>query len=131
MNPNEIKRGRYSKTIIHLFFNRQRRTMKSIPQLFLVVCLYAVIVRSEVVDKFSKCSQFFYKGVPPQLQRHFAQPPRNICQMYQNQYHYATLYSTCLRIPLFSAYTLPDPCQRTTQPNRRATWFIEPEVRHS
>ncbi|XP_078345590.1 endonuclease domain-containing 1 protein-like [Oculina patagonica] len=103
--------------------------MTPIQQLFLLLCFFAVVVKSEVGNDFSKCNQFFYKGIPPKLQRHFAQPPKNICQVYQNQYHdFATLYSTSLRIPLYSAYTLPDPCQGP-QPNRRSLWFIEPQGR--
>ncbi|XP_078345365.1 endonuclease domain-containing 1 protein-like [Oculina patagonica] len=101
--------------------------MTPIPQLFLVFCFYAVAVRCEVGNDFNNCPQFFYKGRPPQLQRHLAQPPKSICQRHENQYHFATLYSTRLRIPLYSAYTLPDPCQGS-QPNRKSGWFIEPQL---
>ena len=87
-----------------------------------------VVVRSEVGD-FSNCNQFFYKGSPPQLRRELPQPPKRICQMYKNQYHFATLYSTSLRIPLFSAYTLADECNLGRQPERKANWFIEPQVK--
>lgn len=100
--------------------------MPSPVQLFLVLCFLLVVVRSEVSD-FSKCNQFFYKGSPPKLQREFPQPPKRICQKYEKRYHFATLYSTSLRIPLFSAYTLADRC-KGLQPRRRSDWFIEPQV---
>ena len=104
--------------------------MTPFPKLILVLCFHAVVVRSEVGNDFSNCDQFFYKGIPPLLQRHSSQPPKSICQWYKNDYHYATLYSTDLRIPLFSAYTLSGPCQGR-QTDRMATWFVEPQVSYS
>ena len=112
------------------FCNIHRRAMTPIPQLLLWLCFHAVFVRSEVGHDFTNCNQFFYKGSPPQLQRQFAQPPKSICQLYQNQYHFATLYSTSLRMPLYSAYKLPAPCQGS-QPKRKSDWFIEPQVSYS
>lgn len=119
--------GRYSKST-H-FTLQQTPKMTPILKLFLVMCFHAVVVRSEVGTDFSNCPQFFYKGRPPQLQlrQELSQPPKSICQMHENLYHFASLYSTSLRIPLYSAYTLPDPCQGT-QPNRKSGWFIEPQV---
>ena len=96
-------------------------------QLFFVLCIHFVGVRSEVDGDFNKCDHFFYKNTPPQLGRHFNQPPKEICQRFQNDYRYATLYSTDLRIPLYSAYTDEGPCQGQ-QDNRRAAWFVEPQV---
>lgn len=103
--------------------------MAAILQLFLVLCFYTVFVRTEVGNDFNNCNQFFYKGIPPQQQRDLPQPPNSICQMYNNQFHFASLYSTSLRIPLFSAYTLPAQCQGP-QPKRKSDWFIEPQVRY-
>jgi len=53
-----------------------------------------------------------------------------ICQRYEGSFRYATLYDTRNRIPLYSAYTIPEKGCNGTQPSRRDNWFIEPEVRH-
>ncbi|XP_078344017.1 endonuclease domain-containing 1 protein-like [Oculina patagonica] len=108
--------------------------MTPVLKLFLVLCFHVVAVRSEVGGDFSKCLQFFYKEMPPRLQlRQQIEPePQKICQVYKDQYHFATLYSggggrESLKIPLYSAYTLPGPCQGS-QPNRKSVWFIEPQL---
>ncbi|XP_041036423.1 uncharacterized protein LOC121273336 isoform X1 [Carcharodon carcharias] len=52
--------------------------------------------------------------------------PSRICQLYENKYHFATAYSTTLRIPLYSAYKrswLGDP-----RGNRPQDYFIEPQL---
>ncbi|NWQ81872.1 ENDD1 protein, partial [Columbina picui] len=79
--------------------------------------------RSEVVTSFeSSCPQFFFRETPPNE----ALEPENpawICQRYQNQYYYATLYDRNRRIPVYSAY-LYQPASGT-RPN---TWLVEPQV---
>ena len=100
-------------------------------QLFLILWLNAFGVRSEVNSDFGNCLQYFYKSTPPELAVNVAEPLRNICQRYNNVYHYATLYSTSLKIPVYSAYTLPDPCSGSPEPQRRSTWFVEPQVGNS
>ena len=97
-------------------------------QLLLILWLNAFGVRSEVNSGFGNCMQYFYKSTPPSLTRNFFNPPRSICQRYNGVYYYATLYSTSLRIPLYSAYTLPGPCSGSPQPQRRSRWFVEPQV---
>ena len=100
-------------------------------QLFLILWLNAFGVRSEVNSDFGNCLQYFYKSIPPRLAGNVAEPPRSICQRYNNVYHYATLYSTGLRIPVYSAYTLPGRYSGTPEPQRRSTWFVEPQVGNS
>ena len=97
-------------------------------QLFLILWLNAFGVRSEVNSNFRNCLQYFYKSTPPRLAGNVAESPRYLCQRYNNVYHYATLYSTSLKIPVYSAYTLPDPCSGSPEPERRSTWFVEPQV---
>ena len=100
-------------------------------QLFLILWLNAFGVRSEVNSNFGNCLQYFYKSTPPRLAGNVAEPPRSICQRYNNVYHYATLYSTSLKIPVYSAYTLPGRYLGTPEPQRRSTWFVEPQVGNS
>ena len=100
-------------------------------QVFLILLLNAFSARCEVDQGFGNCMQYFYKRTPPSLTRSFAEPPKSICQRYKNAYRYATLYSTSLGIPLYSAYTLPDPCSGSPEPQRRSAWFVEPQVGNS
>uniref|UniRef100_A0A8C5TSI8 Uncharacterized protein n=2 Tax=Malurus TaxID=55806 RepID=A0A8C5TSI8_9PASS len=67
------------------------------------------------------CPQFFYEGTPPNE----AMNPQNaagICQSYNNQYHFATLYDKSMRIPVYSAY-IYQPGLGQTPPS----WFVEPQ----
>ncbi|NXT96081.1 ENDD1 protein, partial [Anhinga rufa] len=87
----------------------------------LVSCLW--LGRSEVVTSFeSSCPQFFFRKAPP---NEALQPenPAWICQRYENQYHFATLYDRNRRIPVYSAY-LYQP-QPSTRPR---TWWVEPQL---
>ena len=97
-------------------------------QVFLILWLNTFGAKCEVDQGFGNCMQYFYKRTPPSLTRSFAEPPKSICQRYDNAYRYATLYSTSLKIPVYSAYTLPDPCSGSPEPERRSTWFVEPQV---
>ena len=103
--------------------------MKSFAKLVLTVCFHAIYVRSEVGRDFEKCKEFFYKSTPPQLGDTYsaAGPAKSICQKYNDRYHFATYYSTGLRVAFYSAYTLPDPCPGGLI-NRQNSWFIEPQV---
>ncbi len=95
----------------------------------LQLLLFVVLVCSshcEVNEDFTKCKDFFYQGSPPVFT---GSDLKDICQYYnESYYHYATTYSTSYRIPVFSAYLLPTgPCPGR-QPERRQTWFVEPQV---
>ncbi|NWW51235.1 ENDD1 protein, partial [Pedionomus torquatus] len=86
----------------------------------LVSCLW--LGHSEVMTSFQNCSQFFFRATPPNK----ALQPNNpawICQRYNNQYYYATLYNRDLHIPVYSAYLYqPGPGKR---PN---IWMVEPQL---
>uniref|UniRef100_A0A8C8S1Y9 Endonuclease domain-containing 1 protein n=1 Tax=Pelusios castaneus TaxID=367368 RepID=A0A8C8S1Y9_9SAUR len=88
------------------------------------ISLWAGLVLAEV-GSFDECKQYFCKEFQPfgfQIS-HWAQ----ICQRYNRQYHFATLYDKANRIPYWSAYILsvancPD------QTSRKRQWFVEPQV---
>ncbi|NXE93976.1 ENDD1 protein, partial [Menura novaehollandiae] len=83
-------------------------------------CLW--LGHSEVVNSFATCPQFFYQNSPP---NNALQPanPAWICQRYNNQYHFATLYDRNRRIPVYSAYRY-QPGSGT----RSKSWFVEPQL---
>ena len=97
----------------------------------LVIFLYLGAATSEVAigSDFSWCENFFYQSRPPTID--YQDPtgtdkPVMICQYYNGQYHFATLYSKEYKIPIYSAYnlTLETGCSQT-RPN---SWFMEPQV---
>ncbi|MBN3316738.1 ENDD1 protein, partial [Atractosteus spatula] len=94
--------------------------------LLALVCLCARPDRAgSMVDPgFSNCKEFFYRETTPKW--FTSDTDRDICQNYYNIY-FATKYDTGSRIPLWSAYRLDTKSCRT-QPTRRQTWFVEPQV---
>ncbi|XP_020380320.1 endonuclease domain-containing 1 protein-like [Rhincodon typus] len=87
--------------------------------------LLAGLVRGEVVQDFDKCSWFFQGGIPP---RGFeSQNWIKICQRYKNHYHYATLYNSGLRVPVYSAYRYPCTMGQSAG-YRPKPWFYEPQI---
>ncbi|NXE96003.1 ENDD1 protein, partial [Menura novaehollandiae] len=83
-------------------------------------CLW--LGHSEVVNSFATCPQFFYQNSPP---NNALQPanPAWICQRYDNQHYFATLYDRNRRIPVYSAYIY----QPGTAPRPQA-WLVEPQL---
>uniref|UniRef100_A0A3B4F1C6 Endonuclease domain-containing 1 protein-like n=1 Tax=Pundamilia nyererei TaxID=303518 RepID=A0A3B4F1C6_9CICH len=80
---------------------------------------------TEVVNDFTRCSGFFYKGSQPQG---FDQNAQKICQKFENSsYFFASLYSTAKRTPLYSAYTFDYACNNQ-EGRKTGNWFIEPQV---
>ncbi|KFP85165.1 Endonuclease domain-containing 1 protein, partial [Acanthisitta chloris] len=78
---------------------------------------------SEVVRSLAtSCPQFFYKGMVPKTG---LEPPNpaEICQHYNNQYQFATLYDTARRIPVYSAYIYEPGAAKRSQ-----GWLIEPQL---
>ncbi|XP_034147149.1 endonuclease domain-containing 1 protein-like [Esox lucius] len=87
------------------------------------------VVRGEVAPNFDNCKEFFFREMPvsglnialptpvetntqnlpnPEkcLSAYNAASPAYICQIYNNQYYFATLYDRGRRIPLYSAYKM-------------------------
>ncbi|XP_020506186.1 endonuclease domain-containing 1 protein [Labrus bergylta] len=71
------------------------------------------------VGDFAPCLQFFYKSWPP---KGLSGTP--ICQRYENQYRYATLYSRPRRSPWFSGYLYAVPAGKRPT----ASWKFEPQL---
>ncbi|XP_028974256.1 endonuclease domain-containing 1 protein-like isoform X2 [Esox lucius] len=86
-------------------------------------------VRGEVAPNFNHCKKFFFRQTPVSglnialptpvetktqklvnpkkcLSAYNAASPAYICQIYNNQYYFATLYDRGRRIPLYSAYKM-------------------------
>ncbi|XP_016158473.1 PREDICTED: endonuclease domain-containing 1 protein-like [Ficedula albicollis] len=78
---------------------------------------------SEVVTSFkTACTQFFYAQTPPNdILR-----PKNaarICQFYENNHRFATMYDKTQRIPVYSAYIY-----KPGRGSRSDSWFVEPQL---
>lgn len=71
------------------------------------------------VGDFAPCLQFFYSSWPP---KGLTGTP--ICQRYNNNYQFATLYSRSRRSPWFSAYVYTVP----TGKRPSSSWKFEPQV---
>uniref|UniRef100_A0A9J8AU47 Calsequestrin 1b n=2 Tax=Cyprinus carpio TaxID=7962 RepID=A0A9J8AU47_CYPCA len=90
------------------------------------VCFFT---RSEVVDNFSKCKEFFLNNAPPVFKPPAGVSVVPICQCLwddkgQPIYLYATLYSTTWKIPVYSAYVY----NRSKSIGRCDAWYIEPQL---
>uniref|UniRef100_A0A8C8S1W2 Endonuclease domain-containing 1 protein-like n=1 Tax=Pelusios castaneus TaxID=367368 RepID=A0A8C8S1W2_9SAUR len=88
------------------------------------ISLWAGLVQAEV-GTFDTCREYFYHKREP---RGFDTDNKaQICQRYNNQCHFATLYDKVNRVPLWSAYIFRRSfCQE--QPPRRNKWFVEPQL---
>ncbi|NXA99560.1 ENDD1 protein, partial [Cnemophilus loriae] len=86
----------------------------------LASCLW--LGHGEVVKSFASCPQFFYRNTTPDNAL-VPQDPAWICQRYNNQYHFATLYDRNRRIPVYSAYIY-----RPGPGTRSKSWFVEPQL---
>ncbi|KAK2884406.1 endonuclease domain-containing 1 protein-like isoform X2 [Channa argus] len=71
------------------------------------------------VGNFAPCLQFFHRSWPP---KGLTGTP--ICQRYNNQYRFATLYSRARRSPWLSAYVYGTPAGKRPS----ASWKFEPQL---
>ncbi|KAL6473338.1 hypothetical protein MHYP_G00168990 [Metynnis hypsauchen] len=101
-----------------------------------VLMLLTLGAVGEVVKDFKEhaCKEFFLNDEPPEFQTNgiASQVPVEgryvqICQRYKNKYHYATLYDTFNKIPVYSAYRYERTADCTVKrPN--TPWKIEPQL---
>uniref|UniRef100_A0A3B4HCU4 Uncharacterized protein n=1 Tax=Pundamilia nyererei TaxID=303518 RepID=A0A3B4HCU4_9CICH len=84
---------------------------------------FGVVFYGEITTDFKPCIEFFYAETIPQG---ISGDYQALCQHYENQYHFATLYDRNRRIPLYhSAYILsPGDGPRPKNTN----WMIEPRI---
>ncbi|XP_048826615.1 endonuclease domain-containing 1 protein-like [Brienomyrus brachyistius] len=81
-------------------------------------------VRAEV-GSFSSCLQFFHKASSP---RGLGGPGYSeICQRYENTYHFASLYCKQRRTPIYSAYVFSSGGRK----RYRVAWMYEPQLANS
>ncbi|XP_017543723.1 endonuclease domain-containing 1 protein-like [Pygocentrus nattereri] len=101
-----------------------------------VLMLLTLRAVGEVVKDFKDhdCKEFFLDEEPPEFQTNgiASQVPEEgryvrICQRYKNKYHYATLYDTTEKIPVYSAYRYERTIEcKVKRPN--IPWKIEPQL---
>ncbi|NWQ70448.1 ENDD1 protein, partial [Neopipo cinnamomea] len=85
-------------------------------------CLW--LGHGEVVPSFANtCKQFFYQNVPA-TNGLLPGEPAYICQTFQNQPFYATLYDKKERIPVYSAYIYQSDTSKRVTPE----WMVEPQL---
>ncbi|XP_054890076.1 endonuclease domain-containing 1 protein-like [Poeciliopsis prolifica] len=97
----------------------------SIAALLFLLPWFGGLTVGEVSNSFSQCLDFFYNRTPPRGLENVDY--KQICQLYKNRYHFASLYRRQHRAPLFSAYKLsPADGKRPKQP-----WMYEPQLAFS
>ncbi|KAM6317249.1 endonuclease domain-containing 1 protein [Aegotheles albertisi] len=99
--------------------------MKTSVVFLLCVSLFPGFSRGRVVGEdetgFAECNVFFPGQVPPEG---FTEPFHvKICQQYNKEPRFATLYSTKDKIPLYSAFKYTKPAQ-----NEEESWLVEPQI---
>ncbi|XP_057706680.1 endonuclease domain-containing 1 protein-like [Corythoichthys intestinalis] len=92
---------------------------------FLLLSWCDFVVLGELHQDFSKCLDFFHRQTPPKGVIGAGYQP--ICQRFENQYRFATMYHREHRTPLYSAYIISSADGK--RPN--CTWMYEPQLAFS
>ncbi|NWU62891.1 ENDD1 protein, partial [Pterocles burchelli] len=100
-------------------------TMKMSIVFLLCISVFPGFSQGRVVGEdeagFAECNVFFPGQVPPEG---FTEPFHvKICQQYNKEPRFATLYSTKDKIPLYSAFKYTKPAQ-----NEEENWLVEPQI---
>ncbi|NXG79046.1 ENDD1 protein, partial [Baryphthengus martii] len=100
-------------------------TMKTSVVFLLCVSVFPGFSQGRVVGEdetgFAECNVFFPGQVPPEG---FKEPFHvKICQQYNKEPRFATLYSTKDKIPVYSAFKYTKPAQ-----NEEESWLVEPQI---
>ncbi|NXP13483.1 ENDD1 protein, partial [Thinocorus orbignyianus] len=103
----------------------KERTMKTAGVFLLCLSFLPGFSQGRVVGEdeagFAECNVFFPGRVPPEG---FTEPFHvKICQQYNKEPRFATLYSTKDKIPLYSAFKYTKPAQ-----SQEESWLVEPQV---
>ncbi|NWI50194.1 ENDD1 protein, partial [Calyptomena viridis] len=100
-------------------------TMKTSTVFLLCISVFTGFSQGRVVREdetgFAECNVFFPGQVPPEG---FTEPFHvKICQQYNKEPRFATLYSTKDKIPLYSAFKFTKPAQ-----SEKENWLVEPQI---
>ncbi|NWH89441.1 ENDD1 protein, partial [Aegithalos caudatus] len=100
-------------------------TMKTSIVFLLCISAFPGFSQGRVVREdetgFAECNVFFPGQVPPEG---FTKPFHvKICQQYNKEPRFATLYSTKDKIPLYSAFKFTKPAQ-----SEEESWLVEPQI---
>ncbi|NWU44387.1 ENDD1 protein, partial [Hylia prasina] len=100
-------------------------TMKTPIVFLLCITVFPGFSQGRVVREdetgFAECNVFFPEQVPPEG---FTKPFHvKICQQYNKEPRFATLYSTKDKIPLYSAFKFTKPAQ-----SEEENWLVEPQI---
>ncbi|NXY91427.1 ENDD1 protein, partial [Alcedo cyanopectus] len=100
-------------------------TMKTSVVFLLCVSVFPGFSQGRLVGEdesgFAECNVFFPGQVPPEG---FVEPFHvKICQQYNKEPRFATLYSTKDKIPLYSAFKYTKPAQHEEE-----AWLVEPQI---
>lgn len=88
-----------------------------------LLSFFSVLFYGKITADFKPCIEFFYAETIPQGIS--GDGYQALCQYYERQYRFATLYDRNRRIPLFSAYILSR--GEGSRP-KNTNWMIEPPV---
>ncbi|XP_030633904.1 endonuclease domain-containing 1 protein [Chanos chanos] len=99
-------------------------------QITIALCVlmgtFLSLTEGEVVTNFQdipKCMEYFYRGKVPEWGASTPGVAR-LCQRFENQYYFATLYDTRHRIAVYSAYVF----EPSNGGGREKRWFVEPQL---
>ncbi|XP_061484767.1 endonuclease domain-containing 1 protein [Rhineura floridana] len=94
----------------------------------LIALAFPGLARGKVVGKgdagFAECDGFFYQRAPPEGLALEEQGQVKICQKYNREPRFATLYSTRDKLPLYSAFRYTE----EAAPSGEERWLVEPQI---
>lgn len=119
-------------TKTHSAFSMTSLKRRSLLVLTAVLLPFFIPTVAKVVNSISECDQFLLEKTPPQvpgiLERGIILNPtryKTICQTFENEARFVTLYDIENKIPVFSAYKYSG---EKDKGRPRTFWKIEPEV---
>ncbi|XP_055369649.1 endonuclease domain-containing 1 protein-like [Betta splendens] len=105
--------------------------------LSVLILQFITPTETEVVATVSKCNDFFFENVPPQIKSIMPNGKimnrvrfKVICQTYENDKRFVTVYDITNKIPVFSAYKYKG-AKEGAKEGRPKEWKIEPQLENS